>query len=103
MARSFKKHPVLKYAPVRGRIGKCFANRKVRRNKGGISSGNAYRKLYETWDIHDVVDRTTINEHLERWGRWIYRCENLCSDWENPYGGTIQKAINRWKKTYFRK
>ena len=103
MARSYKKNPVNKYAPVRGRIGKRFANHRVRRCKGDLPSGKAYRNLYETWDIHDVVDRTTLNEYLDRWGRWIDRCENSCRNWKNPYGGTIHSAINKWKKDYLRK
>ena len=103
MARSYKKNPVNKYAPVRGRIGKRFANRRVRRCKGELAGGKGYRKLYETWDIHDVVDRTSLNEYLDYRGCWIYRCENSCRDWKNPYGCTIQKAINNWKKTYLRK
>ena len=55
MSRSYKR-AILKYAPVRGKPGKQFANRKVRRTKNSLpTKGNHYRKLFNPWDIHDGI------------------------------------------------
>jgi hypothetical protein len=49
MSRSRKKHPVIRdYNPGTKRI----ANRRVRRTPD-IADGNAYRKVFNSWDIHD--------------------------------------------------
>jgi hypothetical protein len=104
MARSVKKNPVQKYAPVCGKIGKQFANRRVRRFNKDLSSGNAYKKLYETWDIHDCVDRTTLKTHLARWVKYGAVCK--VRGWDeksNFYGANYQEAVNKWKKSYIRK
>lgn len=104
MARSVKKHPVLHYAPKSGRYGKTQANRRVRRHQGAMSDGKFYRKLYCSWNIHDCCSRTTLNEHLERWGDWMSFCEDRGYDWKGGYyGDTLQGAINVWKRSYIRK
>lgn len=49
MSRSHKK-PFVKC----GFFGsKRLANKKVRRYKYGISNGNSFKKIYESWDIVD--------------------------------------------------
>lgn len=100
MSRSYRKNPVLKYAPSAGKWGKQFANKRVRRFKGKLSSGKAYKKLYETWNIHDVVERTTLNGWLERWGKWWDWLEMKGYE-GNLYGDTLQDAVGNWKKTYY--
>lgn len=57
MSRSFKKNPIIKIAPKNGKIGKIFANRKVRRSKGIITNGRGYCKCFEQYDIHDYICR----------------------------------------------
>lgn len=105
MSRSVKKNPVQKYAPKSGRWGKQQANKKVRRFRGELSNGCNYKDLYDRWNIHDCRDRTTLNEHLERWGGWIMFCEERGYEVsENDYyGKTLQGAINKWKSCYVRK
>lgn len=48
MSRSYKKNPVIKDC-TRGM--KKLANKRVR--KHAVSNGNNYRKVFESWDIHD--------------------------------------------------
>jgi hypothetical protein len=55
MSRSYKKTPVVKDGDS-GKVGKKFANRKVRRYKHDLSNGKAYRKVFNSWDIHDMVN-----------------------------------------------
>jgi hypothetical protein len=63
MSRSFKKNPVVTDGDS-GKVGKRFAKRKVRRYKDTISNGKMYRKIYESWDIHDYTSRETLNHNL---------------------------------------
>ena len=73
MSRSYKKHPV---APDKVSYNsKRLANRKVRRsvNRGEeLLKGKSYRKLYESWDIHDYIEygdsfETFYQRALTRW------------------------------------
>ena len=89
MSRSRKKVPIAKYAPE-GKIGQIFANRRVRRYKGDISDGNSYRKLYNQYDIHDVIQFESLREYLTYSRRW-----NLHK--------TEQERINEYNKWFRRK
>lgn len=51
MSRSYKKHPVCNFVKPDGSWKKIY-NRKVRRILD-VPSGNWYRKLGESWNIHD--------------------------------------------------
>lgn len=91
MSRSFKRTPIMKMCPVHGRIGKQFANRRVRRHKKEIPSGCAYKRLYEQYDIHDWISYCPLNDYL---------CPRY---WYLLYGRdeTIQTTIKKWKKDYY--
>ncbi len=65
MSRSYKRNPVVKDGKS-GRIGKRFANKKVRRYKGEIPNGKGYKKIYESWNIHDYAFRDTYEDHRKR-------------------------------------
>ena len=92
MARSVKKNPIC----TDGRDGRKWpkrqANKKVRRFKEDLADGNAYKKLYETWDIHDYVSRYTWEEWLE------WKKEEIESG-----ETTIEKEKKMWAKYYKRK
>ena len=45
------------------KIGKKFANRKVRNYKGEIPNGKAYKKIYNSWDICDYYNIETWNSY----------------------------------------
>lgn len=54
MSHSRKKHPLIQGAGDKS-LKKIF-NRKIRRNKDlDFTSGNAYRKVNESWEISDVL------------------------------------------------
>jgi hypothetical protein len=61
MSRSYKKTPIVKDGHS-GKFGKKVANRKVRHFKGDIANGKAYRKIYESWDIHDMINRYPLSQ-----------------------------------------
>ena len=51
MSRSEKKTPIIKYGGY-GKLGKHFANKKVRTIDIGDYSN--YKKVYESWNIFDI-------------------------------------------------
>lgn len=79
MSRSYKKTPVCKDGNTSKKIGKKFANKKVRRT--GFLSGKSkrFRKVYETWNVCDyrffepkdpnMKDKSEINH----WKKWYLR------------------------------
>ena len=78
MSRSYKKTPVMKCCGDR-RYEKRQANKKVRRSdKTVLYRGKQYRKLYESWDINDVIVFWSRNDakksgELDVWEKWYYR------------------------------
>lgn len=65
MSRSYKKSPVIKDMDS-GRFGKRLANKKVRRFKNDIKSGKSYKKIFETYNIHDFVSRYSYKDYLKK-------------------------------------
>lgn len=97
MSRSYKKTPVC-IDGKSGRVGKKLANRKVRRYKGIIPNGKSYKKLYESWEIHDFVSRVTYKEEQKKFE----------SDFKSYLNGPIKKGPkcyigHSWEKYYYRK
>ena len=67
MSRSRKKHPHWHSdGPTHIKWAKREANKKVRRTEN-IPSGMAYRKLYCTWDIRDLVCVYWTRRDWEDW------------------------------------
>jgi hypothetical protein len=85
MSRSFKKVPIIKYGGY-GKLGKHFANKRVRKNDIG-DNGN-YKKLYERYDIYDIKDN-------------LYRRHKYmgipCRWWSNRKM-TIDEIMEYWRK-----
>lgn len=101
MSRSYKKHPMMKYAPC-GNWGQKQANRRVRRYKGELPNGCAYKLLYNQYNIHDCVSYYTLQDALS------YRSYSLAYDemrgWESdPNEVNITRCIQKWKRWYIRK
>jgi len=78
MSRSYKRTPVMKCCGD-SRYGKRQANKKVRRSdKSVLYKRKQYRKVYESWDINDVVlywskrDAEKSGE-LDDWKKYYYR------------------------------
>ena len=67
MSRSYKKHPyITDGSPGTTKEKKRYANKKVR-NADDIPNGKAYRKFYESYDIHDWIMRWTWEEAKANW------------------------------------
>ena len=100
MSRSYKKHPV---APDGvGYKSKKLANRKVRRSVD-VLKGNGYKKIYESWDIHDYKDygdsfETFYRKAVEYWektGYWWGRERHHRKD-TPPTREYCMNIYNRW-------
>lgn len=82
MSRSYKKHPIIKYAGNKD-YKKRF-NRKLRRTTGieDIPNGNAYKKMNESWDINDIIDWCS----WEKYKSWNIN-NNTYREWYKTYKG----------------
>ncbi len=77
MSRSYKKNPyVTDGSPGVTKERKKFANKKVR-NTQELPNNSAYKKVAESYDIHDWVHRWTWEEAKREWERnnfgWIQK------------------------------
>lgn len=104
MSRSYKKYP---YSGERKHM-KDYANRVVRnhlKSNNELANGNAYRKLYERWDICDWEFSETFNEYKKR---FIYDKET-CLYYDIMWYGFIletyteEELYQQWYKYYKRK
>lgn len=69
MSRSYKKHPFYTDgSPGTTKESKKFANKKVRNTKN-LPNGGAYKKTFESYNIHDYANRWTWEEAKEVWER----------------------------------
>ena len=96
MSRSYKKSP----NSTDGSAGttkrsKRVANKKVRITED-VPSGGAYKKVSETWDIHDYSTRWTWEEAVKDW-----------EEGKNPYlkkeFPTLEEYRQYWEKCCKRK
>jgi hypothetical protein len=76
LSRSIKKHPGF---PDRNPWAKRKANEKIRHSKD-VPNGMAYKKFYESYNIHDYKFIIWDKRDL----RYFYRHER-CYDWRNDY------------------
>ena len=92
MSRSYKKHPVIKYAG--NKDYKKLFNRRLRRTAGidDIPNGNAYKKMNESWEINDICSRCDWPQYRDI--DWY---------WDNFYGfprKTEEELYRDWYKCY---
>jgi predicted MPP superfamily phosphohydrolase len=96
MSRSYKKTPIIKDHDS-GKVGKKLANRKVRRYKEKIANGKAYKKVFNSWDIHDYISRYSFQEFKKDKEIYDKAYENGIN--RHPFWMTEKK----WEKYYKRK
>ena len=102
MSRSYKKHPIVK-DHTSGKWGKQQGNKAVRRDKEFSSSGKDYKKIYNSWDIHDYISYYTKEEAIKQWeaeesdGR-----EGKYQILHDKYG-TLDRWLIAWKKMMLNK
>lgn len=83
MSKSYKKVPIIKYGGY-GKLGKHFANKRVRKNDIGDFSN--YKKLYERWNIFDIKDNlyrmmTIDGIPYHRWLRRFFTIDEIMEYW----------------------
>ena len=92
MSRSHKKTPIVKDGcPSYRRFAKRQANKKIRR-EAYVADGKAYRKHFESWDIHDYASRCSCEEWIAQWDKM--------SDWSRQRYGSKEAYISIWRKYY---
>lgn len=105
MSRSYKKHPwCTDHTRTYTKFAKHQANIRVRRSKG-LYNGGSYKKLYESWDIHDYVSCWSKNKAIHYYevsgfycnGKWIYSYDR------EEFPSSKIFVDKYWKKYYYRK
>ena len=95
MSRSYKKSPVYTDRDS-GKYWKKIGNKRVRRNKITLPKGKKYKKLYNSWEIHDYISRWDKYQALTRY----YKYKEIYDD---DYKSEKDYLNKYWKKYYFRK
>ena len=107
MARSYKKSPVVtdRSRPKTAKFFKRQSNKKVRRYNHALANGSAFRKVMETWEIRDYVNRWSKEQALHDYRHSVYfdhRNGEYRKTFEE-YGSEKQFLDRYWKKIYRRK
>lgn len=98
MSRSYKKTPIAKDSIKSSANNKRIANRVYRHNnKMELHQRKAYRKHYETWEIHDYVSLYTKEQAIKDYYDREYRYSKRLG---YP---TLESWLNYWEKCYRRK
>lgn len=98
MSRSYKKNPIYTdgRTPTPKRV-KAIANDKVKHTKN-LPNGCAYKKVFETYDIHDYISRWSWEE-----AKFAYFHPNPYGiNWQDDYP-TLKDFYRYWKKYYHSK
>lgn len=97
MSRSYKKSPVI---ADRNPWAKRQANKAVRKYKGFIPNGGAFKKIYCSYDICDYKFMYTLQEYLCAFAySWVYRITGKIPKTEYPF----KTRIDEWERWYRRK
>ena len=91
MSRSYKKNPVCTDgSPHTTKELKKFANKKVRGYED-LPNGSAYKKVSQSYDIHDYICSCTWQEEKEKWER---------EEWIRKDFPTLKSYYRNWLKYY---
>ena len=96
MSRSYRKNPIIKDRGRKKKKDKRFANKAVRRSKG-VGNGKKYRRVYDSWEIVESVDRNPWNEHLKLQLEFWNEYDKFLGDEEIDEEALRQE----WLKEYF--
>ena len=100
MSRSYRKNPIIKYG---GWISKREANHKFRQylkrlDDEGALPKNLSKRITESWDINDIVDRCS-KEQAVYW----YNYHSQDNGWFQEKYPTLEDYLADWEKWYRRK
>lgn len=103
MSRSYKKSPVWTDRRNGAKFWKRVSNKKVRKYKGELANGNAYKKIYDSWEIHDWVSYYTKQEAIDDYYMRSSSYNPIRFNWQDEYP-TLEKYLNyMWEHDYHRK
>jgi len=77
MARSYKKTPVYTDRTKGAKYWKRLANKKVRKENNHFSKGKKYKRLFNSWEIHDYISYWNKFQALKDFKRYEYIRENI--------------------------
>lgn len=97
MSRSFKKHPYCTDGRGGRKQWKRIANKIVRNYKNNLADGKNYKKLYESWNIHDYISRWSWSEAKKEWE------DGLRNTYLQEHYPTLKEFYRLWKKYYHSK
>lgn len=98
MSRSFKKHPYATDGRDGRKIQKRWANRAVRKGKN-IPNGNAYKKTFCSWEIHDYISRWTWEEAKKYYEEKVKENDSYIL----KHYPTLKDFYRFWRKDYLNK
>ena len=107
MSRSYKKNPFYKDQSLR-KFGKKMANRRVRaylKDFNNVVKFKNYRKVYNSWDIHDFIFYETKKDIIRRYERDLKEYKNNIYVYDLPSfkEPNLNEMICDWEKYYRRK
>ena len=95
MSRSYKKNPIYTDRPDGAKYWKRLANKKVRKENIHFLKGKKYKRLFNSWEIHDYIFYWDKKQALKDFKRYRY----LKEDYKNE-----EEFLNKhWKKYQYRK
>lgn len=100
MSRSRKKVPIVKDR-YSGKWSKRQANKKVRKEQEISIRGKDYKKIYESWNIHDYINYYSKEDAIKDW----YEEESLPTScrWRHKRYETLEKWLFAWEKMMLNK
>lgn len=95
MSRSYKKNPIYTDRPDGAKYWKRLANKKVRKENIHFLKGKKYKRLFNSWEIHDYISYWDKFQALKDFKRYRYL---------NEYYKNEEEFLNKhWGKYQYRK
>ena len=95
MSRSYKKNPIYTDRPDGAKYWTRLANKKVRKENIHFLKGKKYKRLFNSWEIHDYISYWDKFQALKDFRRYRYLKE---------YYKNEEEFLNKhWKKYQYRK
>lgn len=102
MSRSYKHNPICTDRKHGAKWWKRQANHRVRRTFD-VSKGKGYRKVYNSWEIHDYICRESKADAIAWYRKVISDTYRWKEYWINDYP-TLEDYLNKcWAHNFFRK
>ena len=101
MSRSYKKNPVYSDRPNGAKYWKRIGNKKTRKLKDNFPKGRKYRRVYNSWEIHDFINRWDKEDALTYYNHSGFFHNG---EWYKTYDYKDEKEfLNKYWKKYWRR